>query len=64
MWKKLEAVRDKVFLKSKNLEKLREHSRYPDLSVYSVKNCGFQNQEICVGAEQIPDGYMVVVIVK
>lgn len=56
----------KVFLKSgKNLEKLRGTLiRYPDLSVYSVKNCGFQNQEICVGAEQIPDGYMVVVIVK
>jgi sirohydrochlorin cobaltochelatase/precorrin-2/cobalt-factor-2 C20-methyltransferase len=56
----------KVFLKSgKNLEKLRKAlARDPELQVYSVKDCGFPTQAMYIGAENIPDGYMVVVIVK
>lgn len=56
----------KVFLKSgKNLENLRKAlARHPELQVYSVKDCGFPTQVMYIGAENIPDGYMVVVIVK
>ena len=61
----------KVFMKSgKRLtqlkEKLTELETIEKIEVYSVSNCGMENEVIAIGTDQIRDdsGYLTVVIVR
>ncbi len=61
----------KVIMKSgKNLgeirEKLLQLEKNNSVEITAVQNCGFENQEIYIGAEQIPEkgSYMMTILIK